>query len=129
MNNGPYVRNISRRQWWLGASLYRRYMLRELTSVFLGAYAFTLILGLWRLSLGAEAFGDWLAAMQSPVGLIYNLLILSAAVYHSCTWFNLTPKAMVLRIRGRKLPDLAIISFHYGAWLIVSFVLYRLIRG
>lgn len=129
MNNGPYVQPVSRRQWWLGASLYRRYMLRELTSLFLGAYAFTLIIGLWRLSQGAGAFDGWLTAMQSPVGLVFNAAMLVAAVYHSSTWFNVTPSAMVVRIGTGKLPGAIIIAAHYAAWLLVSVGVYLLVRS
>lgn len=129
MSTGPYVRPVSRRQWWLGAPRYRRYMLRELTSLFIGAYAFTLIVGLWRLSQGAEAFGAWLSAMTSPAGLVYNAAMLLAAVYHSTTWFNVTPKAMSVRMGGRKLSDSVIIGAHYGAWLIASVLVFLVVRG
>lgn len=124
MSRGPLIRQISRRQWWLGASRYRRYMARELTSLFLGAYAFVLIVGLWRLSQGAEAFGSWLATIQSPLGLIFNATILAAALYHSFTWFNIAPKAMSVRIGTFKLPSAIISAVHYGAWLLVSILIF-----
>ena len=129
MSSGPYIRPVSRREWWLGASLYRSYMLRELTSLFLGAYAFTLIVGLWRLGQGADAFAAWLAAMQSPLGLVFNLLMLVAAVYHSCTWFNVTPSVMVVRIGTGKLPGAIIIGAHYAAWAVMSVLVYLLVRS
>ncbi len=128
MNNGPLVRQISRRQWWLGASRYRRYMARELTSLFIGAYAFMLIVGLWRLSQGAEAFSAWLDAMQSTLGLTFNGIILVAALYHSFTWFNVAPKAISIRIGTAKLPDVAISGAHYAGWVIVSILLFQLLR-
>lgn len=128
MNKGPLVRQISRRQWWLGASRYRRYMARELTSLLIGAYAFMLIVGLWRLSQGAAAFGAWLAAMQSPVGLACNTLILAAALYHSFTWFNAAPKAMVVRFGATRLPDKVISAAHYAGWLLISVLIFLAVR-
>ncbi len=128
MNNGPYVRQISRREWWLGASRYRRYMLRELTSLLIGAYAFTLIIGLWRISQGADAFNAWLAALQSPLGLFFSAVTFIAALYHSITWFNVTPKAMSIRIGVNKVPDKMIIGAHYAAWFLISLLLYLLAR-
>lgn len=128
MNRGPLVRQISRRQWWLGASRYRRYMVRELTSLFLGGYAVMLIVGLWRLSQGPETFSAWLVAMRTPLGLVCNTLILAAALYHSFTWFNAAPKAMSMRIGSSKLPDAVISGAHYGAWLVVSFLVYLMVR-
>jgi len=127
MNNGPLVRHISRRQWWLGASRYRRYMARELTSLFIGAYAFMLIVGLWRLSQGAAAFDAWLVALQSPPGLVFNSMILVAALYHSITWFNVAPKAISIRFGTFKLPDIVISGVHYGAWVLVSILLFLLV--
>ena len=128
MNNGPLIRQISRRQWWLGASRYRRYMARELTSLLIGAYAFMLMVGLWRVSEGAEAFAGWLDAMQSPLGLIFNAVILMAALYHSFTWFNVAPKAISIRIGIVKLPDIVISGAHYAAWVFVSILLFLLVR-
>jgi len=129
MNEGPWIHRISRRQWWFGASRYRRYMMRELTSLFLGTYAITLLVGLWRLSQGAEAFNAWLAAMHSPPGVVFSVLMLMAALYHSTTWFNVTPKAMALRFGAYKLPDAIIIGAHYGAWLLVSVGVYLFFRS
>lgn len=46
-----------------GRSVHRRrYMRRELTSVFLIAYALVLLFGLWRLSQGEAAFEAWRAS-------------------------------------------------------------------
>ena len=129
MSSGPYLRPVSRRDWWLGDALYRRYMLRELTSLFLGAYAFTLIVGLWRFAQGAEAFSAWLAAMQSPMGVVFNGLMLVASLYHSSTWFNVTPSAMSVRLGTGKLPDAIIIGAHYAAWLVVSVLVFLLVKG
>jgi len=128
MNNGPLVRPISRRQWWLGASRYRRYIARELTSLCIGAYAFSLIVGLWRLSQGAEAFAAWLAALRSPLGLTFNTIILVAALYHSVTWFNVAPKAINVRFGSYKLPDIIISGVHYGGWVLMSMLLFLWVR-
>lgn len=128
MNNGPLVRQISRHQWWLGASRYRRYMVRELTSLFIGAFAFALIVGLWRLSQGAQAFSAWLDAMHSPAGLAFNGITLAAALYHSVTWFNVAPKAISVRIGTFKLPDSIISGAHYAGWLLVSILVLFLAR-
>ncbi len=128
MNQGPLIRQISRRQWWLGASRYRRYMVRELTSLLIGAFAFTLIVGLWRLSQGAEAFAAWLDAMHSPAGLAFNGIILVAAIYHSVTWFNVAPKAISIRIGASKLPDSIISGAHYAGWVLISILVVLLAR-
>ena len=51
-----------------GRSVHRRrYMRRELTSVFLIAYALVLLFGLWRLSQGEAAFEAWREAFMAEV--------------------------------------------------------------
>ena len=47
----------------------RRYMRREMTSVFLIAYALVLLFGLWRLSQGEAAFEAWRASLGHPLAL------------------------------------------------------------
>ena len=50
-------------------------------------------------------------------------------LFHTITWFNLTPRAMALRLRGKKLPDVMIIAPNYIGWLIVSGVIAWIIIG
>jgi fumarate reductase subunit C len=103
-------------------------MVRELTCLFIGLQAFILIVGIFRLSQGREAFEAYLAVLWGPVGQFISIFILLMAVIHSVTWFNLTPKAMPLWIGDRPIPGWIIISAHYTVWLIVS-VLVLLMAG
>jgi fumarate reductase subunit C len=46
------------------------------------------------------------------------------------TWFNLAPKAMAVRMRGKRLPAVAIAAPNYAAWVVVSAVVaWILLRG
>ena len=54
MSRRPYVRKVNR-SWWLGQRRYVAYMIRELTSVFVGLYCGLLVLGLVRLAQGHAA--------------------------------------------------------------------------
>jgi fumarate reductase subunit C len=97
-------------------------MIRELTSVFVGLYCGLLVLGLVRLAQGHAAWDGFLAALSSPVGVLFQVVCLAFAAYHSVTWFALTPKAMPLEVRGEPVPPGAIIGMHYGAWAVVSLI-------
>jgi fumarate reductase subunit C len=121
MSRRPYVREM-KRSWWLGRPRYVRYMMRELTSLFIGLYCAGLTLGLVCLAKGSSAWDAFLAAAASPPAVLLQLLCLAAAVYHSITWFAVTPKAMPLTLRGEPLPSAAIIGTHYAAWAVVSLV-------
>ena len=51
-------------------------------------------------------------------------------LFHAITWFNLTPKAMVVRLGGKRVPDWVILGSNYAAWLVLSaLVAFVLLRG
>lgn len=109
--------------WWLESWAGTRFVLRELTSVAVGYVA---LLVLWKaraLQQGPVAYGRFLARMQDPIFLVLNTVALVALLYHTITWFNLTPRAMVVRIGGRRLPDWMVQAANYVAWAIVSVLL------
>ncbi len=108
--------------WWLTNRTYFFFVVRELTSVFITGYVVILLVFLRRLAAGAEAYGAYLRLLGSPGMLLFHLVALAAALYHSITWFRLAPMAVTLRVRGRRVPAVAIVAINYGAWLAVSLV-------
>ncbi|MBL8352840.1 MAG: fumarate reductase subunit C [Burkholderiaceae bacterium] len=83
-----------RRVDW-GKSVHRRrYMMRELTSVFLIAYALVLLFGLWRLSQGEAAFEAWRSALGHPLAIFGHALVFVAALYHTRSWFEVMPRTL-----------------------------------
>ena len=58
-----------------------------------------------------------------------NITSLFFVLFHTITWFNLTPRAMVVRIKGKKLPELLIIAPNYVVWLIVSGIIAWIVIG
>jgi fumarate reductase subunit C len=121
MSRRPYLRKI-KRSWWLGHRRYVVYMVRELTSLFVGLYCALLVVGLWRLVQGRVAWEGFLAALSSPLAVAFQLVCLVFVAFHSGTWFALTPKAMPLMLRGEPVPAKTIVGLHYGAWALVSLI-------
>jgi fumarate reductase subunit C len=121
MSRRPYVRKV-RANWWLGQRRYVVYMVRELTSLFVGLYCAVLVVGLLRLAQGRAAWDGFLAALSSPAGVLLQLICLGFAIFHSATWFAVTPKAMPLVMRGQPVPGVAIVGAHYVAWAVVSLI-------
>jgi fumarate reductase subunit C len=121
MSRRPYLREV-KRSWWLGQRRYVVYMVRELTSLFVGLYCVLLVVGLLRLAQGSAAWEGFLAALSSPLGVLFQLVCLGFAGFHSVTWFALTPKAMPLVLRGEPVPAKTIVGLHYGAWAVVSLI-------
>jgi fumarate reductase subunit C len=72
------------------------------------------------LSQGPAAYGAFLNALQNPFAVMFHSLALAFALFHSVTWFGLTPKAMPLRLGGQPVPGTAIIMAHYVVWFVVS---------
>jgi fumarate reductase subunit C len=116
----PYVREVSRYRWFLRNPRYMRYMAREVTCVFIALHTMVLLVALKRLSEGREAWATFLDNLTAPVGVQLQLLILAVAVYHSTSWFNVTPKAMPVQIGEEFLPGSVIIGAHYAGWLVAS---------
>ena len=117
--SGPYPRRMGR-DWWTQRSAYTLVMLRELTSVPLAIY-FLLLIGLFRsIRDGEVAYASYLGFLASAPVLVVHALALAAALLHTITFFNLAPKALVVRLGEERLPPAMIAGPHYLAWLVVS---------
>jgi fumarate reductase subunit C len=121
MSRRPYTRKV-KVNWWLGQRRYVAYMMRELTSLFIGFYCAVLVVALLRLAHGRAAWDDFLAVLSSPAGVLLQLICLAFAIFHSVTWFAVTPKAMPMTLRGEPMPGKAIVGAHYVAWAAVSLI-------
>ena len=107
--------------WFLQRPGYRLFMLREMTSVFLAAYLVFLLVWLYRLGQGPEAFEAMIQAARHPLSIALHLIALAGALYHSITWFNLTPKIMPMYFGEDRVPDLwAAIFMGYLPWAVVT---------
>ena len=116
----PYIQPKVK-TWFMRAHAYRLFMIRELTAVFILAYLVFLLFWLYRLSQGHASFEALVLKMKSPVIFALHLLVFVPAVYHSITWFNLTPKAVPIRLGEDRIPDILIaIGAGYLPWLVVS---------
>jgi fumarate reductase subunit C len=99
-----------------------RYMAREVTSIFIGAYTVLMLVGLARLAESRAAYEAFLQALQSPASIALHVLALAFAAYHSITWFNLAPRAMPVRLGATRVPDSVVAGAHYLAWALASVV-------
>ena len=91
--------------WWLGARSYLAFILRELSSIFVAWFVVYLLLLVRAVSQGAssyQAFLDW--SGRPRVVLALNIVSLLFVVFHAITWFNLAPKAMVVRVGNTRVP-------------------------
>lgn len=116
--------------WWLENRSYTTFVLRELTSVSVTFFAFLSLWHLRALAQGPEAYARFLAWLRTPLFLALDSVAFLFVLFHAVTWFNLAPKAMVLRLQGKRVPDGIIAGLNYLAWLILSGgVTWILLRG
>ncbi len=125
----PYHRP-PRFTWWWGNRAYTLFVVRELTSVFIAAYVVLLLILLRKLALGREAYEAYLRLLSAPGMVVFHIVALAAAVYHSITWFGLAPKAMVVRVGGKRVPATIVVGANYAAWIAASaFIAWLVLRG
>ncbi len=103
--------------WWKGNPAYIKFIVRELTSVCVAYAAIVLLVQVGLLARGVEAYNGFLSWLRSPIVIVIHIFVLLAVLFHTVTWLNLAPKALVVRLRGRRVPDSAILTAHYLGWL------------
>jgi fumarate reductase subunit C len=115
----PFVRD-ARWEWITRHPRYLRYLAREFSCLFIGAWTLMLVCAIARLSEGPEAWARFLEGLKSPLLVAFHVVALAFAAYHSITWFQLTPKALPVQLGEKFLPDGVISGAHFAAWAIVS---------
>jgi fumarate reductase subunit C len=108
--------------WWLERRAYVLFVLRELSSVFVAWFVVFLLLLINAIGDGAASYqrfldwsGQWWVVAINVVTALFVLL-------HAVTWFALAPRAMVIKLRGSRVPAVQIVAAHYLAWLALSAV-------
>lgn len=113
--------------WWLKNPFFIRYMIREGTSVFMAVYSVILLVGLASLAAGGVSYDAWLAGLKSPLSVLFHVLALAAAIYHTVTWFAVSPKAMPPIYLGKgPVPARAIIGGQYAGFIAVSIIVFAI---
>ena len=118
----PYIQKYPN-TWWLKRKPYTLFMVREFTSVFIAGYCIFLLIFIYRLSQGLEAYEKIVESLKSPTSIILHIIAFMFTIYHSITWFNLTPKIFVLRIGDNQVPPSLIAVSNFAAWVLVSAIL------
>jgi fumarate reductase subunit C len=116
--------------WWLGRWSYLKFILRELSSVFIAWFVILTLLQISALKRGPADYVEFQEWLRSPILVALNALSLFFVIFHAVTWFNLAPKAMAIRVGGSRVPDLLIAAPNYVAWLAISAsIAWLLLRG
>jgi fumarate reductase subunit C len=115
--------------WWLGQPSYTKFITRELTSVAVGYGVVLLLVEIVALARGEAAHARFLHLLAARPVVAFHVLVCGALLFHTVTWLNLAPQALVLRLGGRRLPDWAVVCGHYLLWVAASGAVAWFLRG
>lgn len=115
--------------WWTQQWRSFKFILRELSSLAVIYFVAILLWLVWAVIDGPGSYAAFLAWLETPAALLFNFIAFLFVLYHSITWFNLAPKAMPVRVGGKRLPDWMIAAPNYAAWIAVSAFIAWLLLG
>ena len=124
-----WIRTRMSTYWWLQRRSYLAFILRELSSIFVGWFVVFLLLLIVALNQGEPRYQEFLAWSGKPAVLALNIVSFFFIMYHAITWFNLAPKAMVMRVAGTRVPGFLIAGSNYLAWAMASALVGWLLLG
>jgi fumarate reductase subunit C len=115
--------------WWVGRRSYLIVVIRELGSIFVAWSVVFLLLLVNAAGQGAREYQQFVRLSSEPWMLALNAITLAFLMFHAISWFNLAPKAIVVRLRGERVPEKVIVSAHFASWAVLSVLVAWLILG
>ncbi len=115
--------------WWLGEWHYLKFILRELSSLSVAWFVVLTLFQVRALLNGPEAYARFAHRLESPLMIALNAIAFCFVLFHTITWFNLAPRAMPVRMGGKRVPEFLVAAPNYGLWVVASAAIGWLIMG
>lgn len=113
--------------WWLQKWAYSRFILREISCVFVAWFVVFLLLLVRAVRQGDASYQAFLAWSASAPILLLNLVSFAFIVYHAITFFIAAPQALVVHVGRTRVPNVLVGGAHYagliGASAAIAWVL------
>lgn len=106
--------------WWLVKWPYVKFILRELSSVFVAWFVVFLLVMFGMVTRGDAGYRAFVEFATKPVMLAINAVAFIFVVFHAVTWFNVAPQAIVAHVGKKRVPAVLVAGGHYAAWVVVS---------
>jgi fumarate reductase subunit C len=106
--------------WWLRRRTYLFFALRELSCLAVAWSVLFLMLLVRAIGESGDAYEQFVAWARTPWVVALNVVAFAFLVLHAITWFNLTPSATVVRLRGQRVRPAVIAGSAYAGWVVVS---------
>jgi fumarate reductase subunit C len=113
------------RGWWLRRRHYFLYMVREFTAVPMALWLLWLLYEIQRASGGPKVYYP----SVSPAFIVFSVICLGFALYHSFTFLSLAGVIIHLKFMGKPVPPRAIVATMFGLWLAASVVIAAVLIG
>ena len=79
---------------------------------------------------GQAAWEGWLAALKTPLSLVFHLVLLATFVYHTWSWFNIMPKTMpIMFVGGKRVQPGMITGTGLAAAVVACLAVLLIVRG
>ena len=108
--------------WWLRNRRYFMFMIREITSVFVALFVILYLYEFFLISKGAEVHGLFQESLRTVPFVIFYIIVLLFALYHSWTWLGLTAKIQVVKIGKMTVPPALVSLGAYASWIAATVV-------
>jgi fumarate reductase subunit C len=115
--------------WWLEKWTYFRFILREMSSVFVAWFVAYLLLLVRAVGQGDAAYQQLLAWSATTPILLLNIVSLLFVMFHMVTFFDAAPQAMVVKVGPTLVPGSLVLAGHYAGWVAASAVVCWLLLG
>ena len=118
--------------WWLRKKSYFLFMLRELSSVFIALFLVIYLVQIYQLTKGPDAYIAFTQKLSSPGWILFHVVVLLFAVYHSVTWFQSSAVVLPLRLGDHLVSRQTVTALHIVAWAVISLavlILFLALKG
>ena len=119
-----YVREV-KPTWWTKVGFYKFYMVREATSIFAVWFCIVLLYGVLCLASNpVQGLGivDFIGFLRNPIVVFLNIITLIATLYHTATYFVMTPKVMNIIVKNERLPHHVLRNALWAVTAVISVV-------
>ena len=111
--------------WWTKKRHYFLYMVREFTALPLALWLLWLLYEIYRAGRGPAHF----YAPASTAFVIFSVICLPFALYHSFTFLKLAGVILHVKVLDKPLPSRMIIAAMFGMWFVATVVIGAVLIG
>ncbi|TME07436.1 MAG: hypothetical protein E6I69_07940 [Chloroflexi bacterium] len=107
------------RGWWTRRANYFWYIVREFTSLPLAVWLLWFLVEVQRAQSGPKGY----APHSSTAFVIFSVICLGFALYHSITFLSLAGVILHFKVLDRPIPSRLVVLSQFGAWAAISAVI------